>query len=96
MIPKDDFEKDMAVIEANVKQLIVLYEDYFCGKIYREPKEIRFQTETLIQKWRARTLSKASARFRFQTLLQRFNTFKEKWDRQLRIKEREEGGEIEL
>lgn len=90
MIQKDDFEKDIAIIEANLKQLIVLYEDYFCGKIYREPKEIRMQTETLIQKWRARSIVKASARFKFQTLLQRYHTFKEKWDRQLRIKEKED------
>jgi len=90
MIKKDEFEKDMATIDQNLRQLTVLYEDYFALKIYREPKELRAQTEALIQKWRVKPVVRAASRFKLQNLIQRYNAFKEKWDRQLRIKEKEE------
>jgi hypothetical protein len=87
---KDDIEVDMAIIESNLRQLIPLYEDFFSRKTSKEPKELRAQTELLIQKWKAKIIARVLHRFKFQNIAQRYSVFKEKWDKQLRIKEREE------
>jgi hypothetical protein len=89
-IKKDDIEVDLQIIDGNLRQLVKLYEDFFAHKIYKEPKELRTQTEFLIQKWKSKIIPRTLHRFKFENLAQRYSIFKEKWDRQMRIREKEE------
>ena len=83
--PKDPLE----IFEEAIKKLKVHYDLFFAGARKLPPIEDRKRLEALIhelagQKWRDN-----ARRFRFNTLLGRFNQFRELWSRKMR--EREEG-----
>lgn len=83
-------EKDpLDIFEESVKKLKVHYDLFFAGGRKLPPMEERKRLEGLIhemakQKWRDN-----ARRFRFNTLLGRYNQFRELWAR--RMREREEG-----
>jgi hypothetical protein len=83
-------QKDLQIIEQNIRQLENKYVDFFEGKTSREPKELRAQTDVLIQRWWGKPITNTMLRFQLQNLVQRYKTYKEKWERQLRIKEKNE------
>lgn len=89
-LDSNQLKQDLQIIERNIRQLDGKYNDFFEGAIAREPKELRAQTEVLIKRWRGKPISNTMFRFQFQNLEQRYKTYKEKWDRNLRIKLREE------
>ncbi|MDY0095483.1 MAG: hypothetical protein RBT80_22540 [Candidatus Vecturithrix sp.] len=85
-----EFQQDLKMIEDNIKTLEKQYMDYFDNVISVEPKALRAQTEALIRKWWGKPISNAQLRFQIQNIVQRYNIYKEKWNRQLRLKSREE------
>jgi hypothetical protein len=90
----NQLKQDIQVIEQNVRQLEKKYTDYFDGKIAREPKELRTQTESLVLRWWGKPIANTMLRFQFNSLVQRWKTYKEKWDRLLRVKEKNEREEL--
>lgn len=87
--PKE-LKQDLEMIEKNTKTLEKQYTDFFEGVLASEPKALRIQTEALVRKWWGRPMANAGSRFQVQNMVQRYNSFKEKWDRRLRIKARAE------
>ena len=83
-----EIQQDMKIIEENIKTLEKQYAEYFDNVISLEPKALRAQTEALIRKWWGKPITNARLRFQIQNLVQRYNTYKERWNRQLRLKER--------
>lgn len=83
-------EKDpLDIFEEMVRKLKISYDLFFAGARKLQPNEERKRLEALIhelagQKWRDN-----ARRFRFNTLLGRYNQFRELWAR--RMREREEG-----
>lgn len=88
----NQLQKDLELIERNIRQLEAKYTDYFEGVTSVEPKEMRFQTETLIKRWTGKPIANTMLRFKRQNIEQRFRSYREKWDRLLRKKMK---GELE-
>lgn len=83
--PKDPLD----VFEETVKKLKVQYDLFFAGARKLPPSEERRRLEALIHEIAKEKMRDNGRRFRFNTLLGRFNQFRELWNRKMR--EREEG-----
>ena len=79
-------EQDIRTIQDNIALLEKQYVEFFAGAISAEPKPLLIQTEALVRNWWGRPISNAQLRFQVQNLVQRFNSYKEKWTRQTRLK----------
>lgn len=79
-------EQDIRTIQDNIALLEKQYVEFFAEAISAEPKPLLIQTEALVRKWWGRPISNAQLRFQVQNLVQRFNSYKEKWTRQTRLK----------
>ena len=93
-LDSSQLRQDLDIIERNVRQLEAKYNDFLDGVTSIEPKELRTQTETLVNRWSGRPVANTMLRFRLQNTLQKYKLYKEKWDRLLRVKirnEREDG-----
>lgn len=85
-----EIQQDLKIIEENIKTLEKQYLEYFDNVISVEPKALRAQTDALVRKWWGKPITNARLRFQIQNIVQRYSTYKEKWNRQLRLKTREE------
>lgn len=93
ILDNSQLRQDLDIIEENIKLLEKQYAEYFDGVTYLEPKALMAQTNALVMKWWGKPVSNTQLRFKLQNIVQRFNSYKEKWNRQLRLKfkaEREE------
>ncbi len=88
-------QQDLDLIEANIRLLEKQYDDFFVGAISREPKPLLAQTEALAKKWWGKPITNTQLRFRIQNLMQRLNSYKEKWMRQVIAKAKAEKEDIE-
>lgn len=77
-------EPAIAELENRLERLRVLYEQYFMG-IERRPPEIpRKDVERRAQELRRVRFQNTASRFRFQTIVQRYNTLQQYWNRTCR------------
>ena len=93
-LDSNQLKQDIEIIERNIRQLEGKYTDFFDGVIALEPKELRAQTEALVRRWWGKPIANTMLRFKLQNLVQRYKTYKEKWDRQLRAKLRSEREDV--
>ena len=85
--PKSEFEREMAVLEGELKRLEAEWNMFLAGRLPRLPWETRKRVEQLVKKHdRAPTRNTADT-FRFGTIQSLFAKFLELWDRQLQAKE---------
>jgi hypothetical protein len=89
-LDSNQLKQDIEIIDRNIRQLDGKYTDYFDGVIALEPKELRAQTEALVRRWWGKPIANTMLRFKLQNLVQRYKAYREKWDRQMRAKLREE------
>jgi hypothetical protein len=89
-LDSNQLRQDLEIIERNIRQLEAKYSDYLDGVTSVEPKELRTQTETLVKRWSGKPVANTMLRFKRQNVVQKYKTYKEKWDRLLRIKIRNE------
>jgi hypothetical protein len=82
-----DIQRDLEVLETELKKLEAEYNMFFSGRAPRPPWETRRRVETLVRRWDRDHIETAGDRFRFQTLQARFQKFVELWDRGLRARE---------
>jgi hypothetical protein len=82
-----EIQRDLAVLEADLKKLEAEYNMFFSGRAPRPPWETRKRVEALVKRWDRDHIDTAGDRFRFQTLQARFQKFVELWDRGLRARE---------
>jgi hypothetical protein len=83
----NDIQRDLKVLEAELKRLEAEYNMFFAGRLPRPPWETRGRVEALIKRWDRSHIQTSADRFRFSTLQTRFNTFADLWDRGLRARE---------
>ena len=93
-LDSNQLKQDVEIIEKNIRQLEGKYTDFFDGVIALEPKELRAQTEALVRRWWGRPIANTMLQFKLRNLVQRYKTYKEKWDRQLRAKLRNEREDV--
>jgi hypothetical protein len=85
----DDLVKDLDVLSRELEKLKASYAQYFLGLERIEPEKLRAQVVTLIKKYASVPIQSARAKFRYNQLVQKYNTYTTYWDRILR--EIEEG-----
>jgi hypothetical protein len=85
----NEFDQEMAQLEAEIKRLEVEYNMFFAGRLPRLPWETRARVEKLVKHYDRMHIPNTAQRFRFGTVQARFMAFCELWERNL--KAREEG-----
>ena len=84
-----DFEREMQILEAEIKRLEAEYNMFFAGRLPRLPWETRARVHALVKRYDREPMTNTAQRFRFGTLQARFVSFCELWEKHL--KAREEG-----
>lgn len=82
-----EFERDVRLLEAELRKLEREYNMFFAGRLPKPPWDSRARVDSLIRKYDRAHLSSYAERFRFQTLQSRYAAFIDLWDRSLRAKE---------
>lgn len=74
----------IAELESRLERLRVLYEQYFMGLEKRPPEIPRKDVERRAQDLRKVRFQNTASRFKFQTIIQRYNTLQQYWNRTCR------------
>jgi len=82
-----EFERDIRMLEAELRKLERDYNMFFAGRLPKPPWDERKRVELLVRKYDRAPLTSFAERFRFQTLQSRYAAFVDLWDRGLRAKE---------
>jgi hypothetical protein len=90
ILDRSQIQQDLQIIEENIKLLEKRYDDYFNGVVSFEPTALRAQTDALVRKWWGKPVTNTRVRFKLQNVVQRYNAYKEKWGRLLRLKAKAE------
>jgi hypothetical protein len=85
--PESDFERDMKLLETEIKRLEAEYNMFFAGRLPRLPWETRRLVESMVKRYDRMPSKNTAERYRFGTLQARFVKFCELWEKQLRAKE---------
>jgi len=81
--PKNDFDREMAVLDGEIKRLEAEYNMYFTGRAPRQPFETRKRVDALVKKHDRAYIQNTADRFKFLTLQTRYAKLCELWERQL-------------
>ncbi len=76
---------DVILLDQKLKELIVKYDQYFLGLEKREPLQLFDAVEKLIRRYSSVMISNTMYRYRFSMLTARFNTYREHWNRTLKL-----------
>jgi hypothetical protein len=87
MATASDTERDLQVLEAELRRLEAEYNMFFAGRLPRPPLESRARVEALIKRYDRSYIQNYGDRFRFSTLQSRYASFVELWDRGMRARE---------
>lgn len=82
-------EEAISLFEETLRKLKIQYDLFFAGVRKLPPTEDRRRLENLVRDLGKSRMRDNASRFRYNTLLGRYNQFQELWQRQMR--EREEG-----
>ena len=91
-----DVQRDLMVLEAELKKLEAEYNMFFAGRLPRPPWETRSRVDAIVKRWDRGHIQTSADRFRFNTLQTRFAKFCELWDRGLRAREEGRPGPFRL
>jgi len=86
MIKQDD---ELDKLEEDIRRLKNKYDQFFTGIIKVPPSFERHQIESYIHELNKQKIRDNTRRFRFSTIMSRYNQYREMWGRKMR--EREEG-----
>jgi hypothetical protein len=76
-----EIERELSDLETRIDRLRALYEQYFLGIEKMEPSIPRRDAERKIQLLRKEQVRNTAQRFKFQMLVQRYNTMQQHWAR---------------
>lgn len=76
-------------LEYNVNRLIKDYQQFFQGIVANEPARRRESVEVEIRKLRNTYITNTSARFKFDNVVAKFNSYRQLWNRKLQKLEAE-------
>ena len=92
--PSSDIQRELTLLEAELKRLEAEYNMFFAGRLPRPPWETRTRVEAIVKRIDRSHIPNTGDRFRFSTLQSRFATFIDLWDRALRAREEGRGGPL--
>ena len=87
MAEAQDLERELQVLEVELRKLEGEYNMYFSGRSPRPPWETRSRVEQIVKRLDRSYIQNYAHRFRFSTLQGRFSAFVDLWDRGLRARE---------
>jgi len=79
-----EVEELLEELESRIERLRALYEQYFMGIEKTEPQVLRKEVERRIWELRREQIRNTGLRFKFQMLVQRYNSFQQYWGRTTR------------
>jgi hypothetical protein len=82
-----ELDRELGLLETELKRLEAEYNMYFAGRLPRPPWETRGRVHAMVRRLDNAHIPNTGARFRFSTLQSRFQTFADLWDRGLKAKE---------
>lgn len=82
-----DLERDLRLLEVELRKLEAEYNMFFAGRLPRPPWDTRTRVEQFVKRLDRSHIQNYADRFRFSTLHARYATFAELWDRGLRARE---------
>jgi hypothetical protein len=74
-------QEDIAFLEGSIAELVVKYEQYFLGIEKREPLKLFEDIERFIRRYNTSTIVNTMMKFKFNTLVGKFNSYKQYWTR---------------
>lgn len=87
-----DLERDLQLLEVELRKLESEYNMFFSGRLPKPPWETRNRVEALVKRLDHAYIQNYGDRFRFNTLQTRFATFSELWGRGMRAREEGRAG----
>ena len=87
MADSKDLNRELQILESDLRKLEGEYNMYFSGRLPRPPWETRSRVEATIKRLDRGVIQNYGDRFRFTTLQSRFAAFVDLWDRGLRARE---------
>jgi hypothetical protein len=93
--PKD-LDRELQILESDLRKLEGEYNMYFSGRLSRPPWETRSRVEKAVKRLDRTYIQNYGDRFRFSTLQARFSAFADLWDRGLRAREEGRPGPFAL
>lgn len=79
--------EDILLLDQKLSELISKYEQYFIGLEKREPLQLMAEVEKLVRRNSGVPITNTMHKYRFTTLVARLNTYREHWNRILRLME---------
>jgi hypothetical protein len=76
-----DIERELQILEAELRRLEGEYNMFFGGRLPRPPWETRKRVEGMVKRLDRQHISNYGHRFKFSTLQARFTAFVDLWDR---------------
>jgi hypothetical protein len=76
-----EIDKELEDLDTRIDQLRALYEQYFMGIERLEPQKPRQEVERRLKVLRKEQIRNTAQRFKFNVLVQRFNTMQQYWGR---------------
>ena len=77
-------QEDMTMLDSKVARLKVEYEQYFMRVVKREPLQMREEVDQIIRTYSNKSISNTSHKFRFNSIVAKYNSYKQYWTRTLR------------
>ena len=87
MAEAKDIERELQILESELRKLEGEYNMYFSGRLPRPPWETRTRVDAIIKRLDRSYIQNYGDRFRFNTIQARFSAFIDLWDRGLRARE---------
>jgi hypothetical protein len=85
-----EIDEDISLLERDIRQLKIEYEQYFGGGKKRPPADIEWRIETMVKRYSDRSAAmNYSQRFRYGNLVQMYTKFRDIFRK--RVKQKEEG-----
>lgn len=77
--------EDITLLDRKLNQLVISYEQYFIGVEKREPLQLLGEVEKLVGRYSGVPINNTMYKYRFTMLVARLNTYREHWNRILRL-----------
>ena len=82
-----DIERELQMLETELRKLEGEYNMYFAGRLPHPPWETRSRVDAIVKRLDRSYIQNYGDRFRFNTIQARFSAFVDLWDRGLRARE---------
>jgi hypothetical protein len=83
----NEFDRDIAQLESEIKRLEAEYNMFFTGRLPRLPWETRARVDAMVKRMDRMNLRNTAEKFRFGTLQARYHSFCDLWEKHLKAKE---------